>query len=64
MPAPAPVTGDSMAEIVRLDIRDVDRSLVRRQLARTPEERFRDVLERQAAMEESRRAGLQARRSR
>lgn len=60
--AAAPV-GDSVAEIIRLYKRDIDRSLLRRQLARSHEERFRDVMDRQTAVEEFRRAGRQARRS-
>lgn len=55
---------DSVAQIIRLYKQDVDRSLLRRQLSRTPEERFRDVMERQVAVEEFRRAGREARRSR
>lgn len=64
MPAPNPAAVDTVAEIIRLYKRDVDRSLVRRQLARTPEERFRDLMDRQAAVEEFRRAGREARRTR
>jgi hypothetical protein len=63
MAASAPTPVDSISEIIRLYKRDVDRSLLRRQLARTPEERFRDVMDRQAMVEELRRAGREARRS-
>ena len=62
MSTPSSSIGDSVAEIIRLYKRDVDRSLLRRQLSRSPEERFRDVMERQAAVEEFRRAGHEARR--
>lgn len=61
-PAPQPV--DSVAAIIRMYQRDVDRSLLRRQLDRTPEQRFRDVMERQAAVEAFRRAGREATDSR
>ena len=57
MSSPLSVARDSIAEIIRLYKRDVDRSLLRRQLSRTPEERFRDVMDRQAAVEEFKRAG-------
>jgi hypothetical protein len=65
MPTPsAPaVPGDSIAEIIELYKRDVDRSLLRRQLARTPEERLRDLMERQALVEELRRGRSQAQRT-
>jgi hypothetical protein len=63
MAASASTPVDSISEIIRLYKRDVDRSLLRRQLARTPEERFRDVMDRQAMVEELRRAGREARRS-
>lgn len=63
MAASAPIPVDSISEIIRLYKRDVDRSLLRRQLARTPEERFRDVMDRKAMVEELRRAGREARRS-
>lgn len=61
MSPPPSSAGDSIAEIIRLYKRDVDRTLLRRQLSRTPEERFRDVMDRQAAVEEFRRAGREAR---
>ncbi len=54
---------DSVAEIIALYKRDIDRSLLRRQLARSPEQRFRDVMERQVAVEEFARAGRDARQS-
>lgn len=57
-------TVNSMDEVIRLYKRDVDRSLLRRQLARAPEDRFRDVMERQVAVEELQRAGREARRLR
>lgn len=57
-------TANSMDEVIRLYKRDVDRSLLRRQLARAPEDRFRDVMERQVAVEELQRAGREARRLR
>ena len=60
MSPPPSVARDSIAEIIRLSKRDVDRTLLRRQLSRTPEERFRDVMERQVAVEEFRRAGREA----
>ena len=63
MAASASTPVDSISEIIRHNKRDVDRSLLRRQLARTPEERFRDVMDRQAMVEELRRAGREARRS-
>lgn len=62
--SPPPRQTDSVAEIVELYKRDVDRSLLRRQLARTVEERFRDVMERQLLVEELQRAGRDARRAR
>ncbi|MEN9664753.1 MAG: hypothetical protein RLZZ326_1116, partial [Planctomycetota bacterium] len=43
------VATDSIADIIRLYRCDVDLSLLRRQLARTHEERFQDVMDRQAA---------------
>lgn len=55
---------DSVAEIIELYKRDVDRSLLRRQLDRTAEDRFRDVMERQRLVEELQAAGRAARRSR
>jgi len=58
------VATDSIADIIRLYRCDVDLSLLRRQLARTHEERFQDVMDRQAAAEEFRRAGREARRQR
>lgn len=58
---PPPV--DSVEEIIRLYQQDVDRSLLRRQLARTPEERFYDLMDRQRAVEALRQAGREARRS-
>ena len=61
MSPPPSVARDSIAEIIRLYKREVDRTLLRRQLSRTPEERFRDVMERQVAVEEFRRAGREAR---
>ena len=65
MPADAtPESGDSVAAIIKLYQRDVDRSLLRRQLSRTPEQRFRDVMDRQAAAEAFRRAGREALRTR
>jgi hypothetical protein len=64
MQSPTPRQTDSVAEIVELYKRDVDRSLLRRQLARTAEERFRDVMERQLLVEELQRAGRDARRVR
>jgi hypothetical protein len=64
MASSAPLAVDSVAEIIDLYKRDIDRSLLRRQLARTPEQRFRDVMERQATVEEFQRAGREARRSR
>jgi len=64
MPPETPLPpSDSVAEIIRLYQRDVDRSLLRRQLARTPEERFRDLMDRQQAAEALRQAGREARRS-
>jgi hypothetical protein len=54
---------DSIVEIIRLYQRDVDRSLLRRQLARSHEERFRDVMDRQRAVEALRQAGREARQT-
>lgn len=62
MPSTAPQPADSVAAIIAIYEQDVDRSLLRRQLARTPEERFRDVMERQKLVEELQRAGREARR--
>ena len=62
-PEPPPPLVDSVEEIIRLYQRDVDRSLLRRQLARTPDERFRDLMDRQRAVEALREAGREARRS-
>jgi len=59
-----PPSCDTVDAIIRLYQRDVDRSLLRRQLARTPEQRFRDVMERQAAVEAFRRAGREGIRAR
>jgi len=59
-----PPSGDTVDAIIRLYQRDVDRSLLRRQLTRTPEQRFRDVMERQAAVEAFRRAGREGIRAR
>ena len=42
--------------------RDVDRSLIRRNLALTAEERFRNLMELQRLAEELRRAGREARK--
>lgn len=56
--------GDSVAEIIGLYKRDVDRSLLRAQLAKSVDERFRDVMRMQVAVEELRRAGREARRRR
>ena len=56
--------GDSVAEIIALYKRDVDRSLLRAQLAKSVDERFRDVMRMQVAVEELRRAGREARRGR
>ncbi|MFM7249209.1 MAG: hypothetical protein ACKO5R_04870 [Planctomycetaceae bacterium] len=56
--------GDSVAEIIALYKRDVDRSLLRAQLAKSVDERFRDVMRMQVAVEELRRAGREARRRR
>lgn len=55
---------DSIVDIVELYKRDIDRSLLRRQLARTPEQRLRDLMERQALVEELRRGRIQAQRMR
>lgn len=57
-------SGDSVAEIIGLYKRDVDRSLLRAQLAKSVDERFRDVMRMQVAVEELRRAGREARRRR
>ena len=64
LPSEMPPAVDSVTEIIELYKRDIDRSLLRRQLARSPEERFRDVMERQKAVEEFARAGREARQSR
>lgn len=61
---PPNASGDSVAAIVALYKRDIDRSLLRAQLAKTPEERFRDVMRMQAAVEEIRRAGRESRHPR
>jgi hypothetical protein len=42
--------------------KDVDRSLIRENLRRTPEERLRNLFALQRAVEELRRAGREARR--
>lgn len=63
MRSPSPRQTDSVAEIIELYKQDVDRSLLRRQLSRTAEERFRDVMERQRLVEELQRAGREARRA-
>ena len=56
--------GDSVAAIIKLYQRDVDRPLLRRQHSRTPEQRFRDVMDRQAAAQAFRRAGREGLRTR
>lgn len=61
---PPGASGDSVAAVVALYKRDIDRTLLRSQLAKTPEERFRDVMRMQAAVEEIRRAGRETRHSR
>ena len=63
-PHASPLATDSITDIIRLYRRDVDLSLLRRQLARTHEERFQDAMDRQTAAEEFRRAGREARRQR
>ncbi|MBU6276168.1 MAG: hypothetical protein KGQ61_06000 [Planctomycetes bacterium] len=60
--APAPSGHDSMDDVIAIYKRDVDRSLLRANLAKTPEQRFRDLMQIQAAAEELRRAGAVARR--
>jgi len=60
--APAPSGHDSMDDVIAIYKRDVDRSLLRANLAKTPEQRFRDLMQIQAAAEELRRAGAAARR--
>ncbi len=60
--APAPSGHDSMDDVIAISKRDVDRSLLRENLAKTPEQRFRDLMQIQAAAEELRRAGVAARR--
>lgn len=57
-------SADSFAEIIACYKRDVDRSLLRAQLAKTVDERFRDVMRMQVVTEELRRAGREARRQR
>lgn len=52
---------DSMADVIAVYKRDVDRSLLRSRLKRTPEERLLDVMEAQKVAEEFRRAGREAR---
>jgi len=54
---------DSIDDIIELYKRDVDRSLLRRQLGRTPEERLRDLMERQNLVEELRRSRLRTKRN-
>jgi hypothetical protein len=56
--------GDSVATIIKLYQRDVDRSILRGQLSRTPEQRFCDVMDRQAAAQAFRRAGRDGLRTR
>ena len=48
---------DSMSEVIARYRRDVDVSLLRSRLAMTVDERFRDVMRMQVAVEELRRAG-------
>ena len=45
-------------------LRDVDRTLLRERLRRSPEERVLDLMELERAFEELRRAGVELRRSR
>lgn len=61
-PPPADGPGDSMSDVLACYRRDVDRTLLRLQLAKTPEQRLRDVMRLQQAVEELRRAGREARR--
>ena len=51
-----------MADVIAVYKRDVDRSLLRSRLKRTPEERLLDVMEAQKVAEEFRRAGREARK--
>jgi len=53
--------GDSMSEVIDLYKRDVDRSLLRDRLKRTPEERLIDLMRMQRLAEEVARAGRRAR---
>ena len=48
---------DSMSEVIALYRKDVDVSLLRSRLAMTVDERFRDLMRMQVAVEELRRAG-------
>lgn len=59
--SPAPAAHDSMDDVIALYRRDVDRSLLRANLAKTPDERFRDLVRVLAAVDEFRRAGVAAR---
>jgi hypothetical protein len=62
-PAPAAGDGDSMSEVIDLYKRNVDRSLLRDRLKRTPEERLIDLMRMQRLAEEVARAGREARRA-
>jgi len=53
--------GDSIAEIIELYKRDVDRTLLRDRLKRTPEQRLIDLMRMQRLAEEVARAGRRAR---
>lgn len=50
-PAPCPQGHDSIDDVIALYRRDVDVSLLRSRLRLTPEERLRDVMRMQAAVE-------------
>lgn len=53
--------GDSIAEIIELYKRDVDRSLLRDRLKRTPEQRLIDLMRMQRLAEEIAHAGRRSR---
>ncbi len=54
---PAEQTRSSIEEIIELYKRDVDRTLLRENLRKTPEQRLRDLMALQRFAEEVRRAG-------
>jgi hypothetical protein len=60
-PAPgSPAERSSLDEIIELYKRDVDRTLLREQLRKTPDQRVRELVELERFADELRRAGRKA----